>query len=146
MQEPKRIPVSDDEDAVVYSKPMQQKMAAMNRAADLDEQIAAFRELCGVCKSDGGHYLVRTRIFKTKDQAAEAWNARWERTCAFTLEPDREELAKREGMTAGEFATCDIPLGWTCGACGAQYRPLVGFPPKWMVHAPCCGARVVSES
>ncbi|WP_418831593.1 hypothetical protein [Paraeggerthella sp.] len=32
MQEPKRIPVSDDEDAVVYSKPMQQKMAAMNRA------------------------------------------------------------------------------------------------------------------
>lgn len=68
-----------------------------------------------------------------------------ERTCTFTLEPDREELAKREGMTAGEFATCDIPLGWTCSECGAQYRPHPGFPPEWMRYAPCCRAKVVSE-
>lgn len=68
-----------------------------------------------------------------------------EKTCTFSLEPDRDELAKRKCRGDGEFATCDIPLGWTCSECGAQYRPHPGFPPEWMRYAPCCGARVVSE-
>lgn len=81
-------------------------------------------ELCEHCVDNGedchGDYLCGAiaKIFARHEHV--------ERTCTFTL--------------------CDIPLGWTCSECGAQYMPHPGFPPEWMRYAPCCGARVVSES
>ena len=64
-----------------------------------------------------------------------------ERTCRFALEEDRDAKAERAKIKPGEWTTRDIPLAWTCGACGEQYAPVAPFP-AWIKHCPECGARV----
>ena len=86
----------------------------------------------------------RTSERKTMADVIAAWTARAERTCRFTLEPDRDEVAERENCGPAEFVVQSMPeLAWTCSNCGKQYRNDYDRPPAWLRHCPECGAKVV---
>lgn len=86
----------------------------------------------------------KTDMYNNKEAADKAWNARFERTCCFSLEEDREMLAEKSACGPGEFVTQDMPdLLWTCSACGEQYINDLDVLPGWLKHCPNCGAKVV---
>ena len=104
---------------------------------------------CRECHAHGKGYTSEVK-------AIEAWNARAERTCKFTLEYDKDEVERRrkayEAEPFGLFPQ-DMPQSaWTCSNCKGQYKlhyktdetgPHLLPPPEWIRHCPKCGARIV---
>lgn len=76
----------------------------------------------------GGCGATINRFFRSKADAAEAWNARWERTCHM----DYMSLYDEEGADGIECDEC----GWS-----ELYDP--GYPRP--AHCPGCGAKVVGR-
>lgn len=68
---------------------------------------------CRSCKSDGGQFLVRTKVFKGKIQAAEAWNTRYERTdsveqVARDAIASLRQIANRQLLDPVPYAACQV--------------------------------------
>ena len=66
------------------------------------------------------------RYYRSKVDAAEAWNARWERTC-------RDALPEKHGEPIEGY--------WECSECGCEIGDDCDAPK----YCPNCGAKVVAR-
>lgn len=72
----------------------------------------------------GGCGATINRFFRSKADAAEAWNTRWERTC--------EDISAEYGK-------------FVCGACGCVVHDTSVIDNGGLYHCPDCGDEVIDE-
>lgn len=78
-------------------------------------------------------------VYRDRDEAAEEWNRRVERTCRMVSAFDTDEL---DGIQENISFSPEDTLAYRCERCGFDFRYERGLYPS---YCPNCGAKVVGN-